>query len=554
MCNNLAYIGRENHRAALNTIKLGAILGRARGKQGTGILLTQPELKEYYLSKSDKYLNHDSEDFVLEYNTITGGITPVDTLKISMVHNRQSSSGGVSAANVHPHEYGEKGNRTWFQHNGTIYNTDEICKHYNLDYKDFGNDSKLIGHLVHEQVDLTELFSMYDGYGVFIWYHEGQGNLNIFKGSHTRLSWDKEKKKNVDVLYEDRPLYHINTGSGYIFASLESTLDVLGDLSYEVERLAVNTVFHIYEDRIENHLSVPRNKKEYRKQAKTESFPNYGSGYNNTYNNSSSKFSTTHPNRVFIDKHQATFYYGRYYFNTLLMHGAFKLDKQGFPDFTPKATTYYFFNGRLVKDKAAFDELAKGKMLRPDMIHSESIHWQSKQYNKELKNYYKDGNMIVHTCAITPKFSPYELCFKYGELKETNLLTRESKSALEIYGEADQENVLNMYECVFNAEFDNVFDALNDFQDRMKVTGNTQFITTLFAQIVSGYNPMNDILLIEDYNDGKGTSFNTWYECLADFNSSEKESNYFGITWLGQQMKLMGILTSQTINNNKLIY
>ena len=105
-----------------------------------------------------------------------------------MAHNRKSSSGKSNNAS-HPFEYGEKGDRLFFMHNGTITNIQDICKEYNYPYEAGKTiDSYVIGYIIYHNgiEECKKLFKDYSGGAVFIFYWENNPNeLYMFKGEST---------------------------------------------------------------------------------------------------------------------------------------------------------------------------------------------------------------------------------------------------------------------------------------------------------------------------------------------------------------------------------
>ena len=196
------------------------------------------------IGKPSKNANHDSLQFIeslyfFEEKSDHTFKKP-DNYHVFMGHNRAPSSGhGAGEKFVHPFEYGEEAtivigdkevdtlkNRLWFQHNGTITNARKLASDHGLNFNDYGNDSFLIGTLIYNGVDPSEIFKAYEGACTCIWYWEKDNTLNVFKGG---------TKNSSGVLTEERELYMYQNEHQIMFNTQPEILNVVKDFGCEVD-------------------------------------------------------------------------------------------------------------------------------------------------------------------------------------------------------------------------------------------------------------------------------------------------------------------------------
>ena len=435
MCNNLAVIAKLKGRDKFTTLalkaKLALILGRNRGSKGTGImhngdLLTSHDY--YYKNGRGISANHDAVDFIESLYFVNEDSKE----HVIMGHNRAPSSGmGSGAEFVHPFEYSEQytftakdgkqqtghKNRMWFQHNGTITNTAELCKKFgDLKFENYKNDSKLLGHLIYSGVDVEELFKTYRGKCTCIWYWENEGVLRVFKGATLNSK---------DELVEERSLYMYKTKDQIWFNSQAQILNIINDYSLgenDIVDVQCNEIISIDKNLKLSTQKVDRRVKEH---PPTQQITTYRSsirqyGYTDAdfEDVGIKKFEVADSDLTFPDYrkgyNQMVWYKGRYYFNGRLAHGPYRLDEKGLINSFERET--YFINGYLLHGADEFFNCISGKQsLDSSHFHAKALHKCVEDGGNGLTAWYNRWGKV--SSSITDiKYYPHSIKFAGEQL------------------------------------------------------------------------------------------------------------------------------------------
>lgn len=173
MCNLFGYSGR----AASNplSIKLLAIYGRNRGKDGFGIVRDQT----LHRFCGWKGTTNESDSLEVVYGKT---LVKEKTNSFTIIgHNRQKSRGLVDIASTHPFEYNDiEDKHYFFAHNGTISNIEELARKYNVEHKYNEVDSKTLGRIIYEHG--FNVLTEYEGYAAFSLYDVAENALYLWKG------------------------------------------------------------------------------------------------------------------------------------------------------------------------------------------------------------------------------------------------------------------------------------------------------------------------------------------------------------------------------------
>ena len=150
-------------------------------------------------------------------------------------HNRAGSFGYKKTIDeAHPFLINEN---LIFTHNGTIKNTDELCKKYKIEEKDFNVDSEILGTLLYTEG--SDILNYYKGAAALAYTYLQESNiLYLFHGS------SKEYKHSQ--LMEERPLYCLKTKDGIFYSSLKISLDAIKEhKDDDIFNLEYNIIFKI---------------------------------------------------------------------------------------------------------------------------------------------------------------------------------------------------------------------------------------------------------------------------------------------------------------------
>jgi hypothetical protein len=221
MCNLAGYSG--SRKANIGIIKLLAIYGRDRGKDGFGIYISGK------LYKAGGWQNEGDSFNVLKGVVINKGLRGNNTI---IMHNRAKSVGTVNRDNAHPFRYNYIKDKNFIiAHNGTIKNIDALCIKYNIEQEAGVTDSYYLGKIIYE-----------NGFKVLTEY-EGFAALSIFDvNTDTLYLWKGHSQCESGKATEERPL-HIYTKKGILYyASEEVSLKTALNTENGIYPLAENTL------------------------------------------------------------------------------------------------------------------------------------------------------------------------------------------------------------------------------------------------------------------------------------------------------------------------
>lgn len=212
-------------------MKILGLYNEKRGKQGVGWYINNEIIKGWD-SKADDKETAEFNKFIAEEEL------PAFNLQkstVSFLHLRQASTGIVSKENNHPFILKYEDKSIIFQHNGTIKNIWELCNKYKLPHNSITVDSVGLGLLIMKQG--LSILNEYKGGAALIW-SDNKDSFYVYHGSSVTDYTNK--------VYEERPLYYLETNEGIYFSSLADALKAIKDnKKQKVECLEYNHVFQV---------------------------------------------------------------------------------------------------------------------------------------------------------------------------------------------------------------------------------------------------------------------------------------------------------------------
>lgn len=350
-------------RSALNKLKILGLYNITRGRDASGIFINGEIIK-----KTDEF------DDLIENEVFSDNFKG----RVVLGHNRQGSFGyKKTVEEAHPFLINDN---LVFTHNGTIKNTEELCKKYGVKKEDFNVDSKLLGTLLYTEG--SEVLACYKGYAALAYTALDEPNtLFLFHG-------ESKEYKDGSIL-EERPLYYMETVDGVFYSSLENSLKAIKEFEdEEPQNLAYNKIFKIQDGEFVMDEIVEIDRKETNVYVYTTSVNNFISDnayFNrrlNSHRNRSSYlpavinkkedfdmtmiFKESYPIKI-VDTAKTDFkiynqdfiysHMGRYWLPIKkLLDGPIYLKKGGIvSNHADKSSELcYFFHGVLLKDKEAY--------------------------------------------------------------------------------------------------------------------------------------------------------------------------------------------------------
>lgn len=438
-----AGINKADMRLALQKFKILGMYNESRGKDSCGVYLNG-EIKKGM--GPQKLFTDFIETYPLQ---ITGKNT------IMLGHNRQASTGfKVNEENQHPLFIEDD---MLITHNGTLKDTAEFCKKYDLDFAKMNVDTMMLGTALYKN-DATVLENYKGAAALAITYKTKPNTLYLYHGS------SKEYKHSKPV--EERPLCYLETKQGVFYSSLEASLEAIKDDDSEIVYMLEHNLLteicdgqftgnNIVINRDEINVEIPKvyGKNGYNYSEVHSHLP-YPYKRSNLANQLALLEKDKHlapiitlnrealPKRISGEKDSSYLYY---YKGSHMIHNPAGPDyladgvlllanKKGYlyPPTELKiddSDLYYFWEGVMLKDKAAFSSLTDMKDNLACFINNDKANWAEcmSRYSKHpvydykkkglgVYKWYEDGH--IFNGSLTPIFSGRSYKIINGHLTE----------------------------------------------------------------------------------------------------------------------------------------
>lgn len=428
-------LSKGDLRMALQKFKILGIYNETRGKDSCGVYINEEILKGMGPKKLfTDFIEHHSLKIVNTKNVLIMG------------HNRAASTGSkVTEDNQHPLEINHD---MLITHNGTLKDTSEFCKKYNLEEKDFDVDTRMLGTALYYNNE--KVLENYKGAAALAYtYKSKPGILYLFHG--------ESKEYKTMKASEERPLFYLETKEGIYYSSLSCSLEAIKEVEEEIvytlncnclveiengkftgKQIAINREdiniivpkqygrAYGYHDSSDCHSPYISGRNIYPKHRFQSQLSLENSGYHLDPILSLNREAL--PKRVTFDKALSYIYYykGRHYVHVPngpdhVADGELYLsEKKGYvyPNIIKieGAKEFYFYKGFLMKDEESYEKVLKLKLDLSSFLYNHLLDWamcmsmytMHPAYDTEKKgiavyNWYKDGKKVTE--AFTPKFS-----------------------------------------------------------------------------------------------------------------------------------------------------
>lgn len=359
MCGIFGFSGKVGKKANLKKLKALGLYNVQRGTDSCGY---------YYNGHIVKGVdgNANFSKFIAENELIPGDLKT----EVFMGHTRKSTSGQNTAANAHPHVI-DKYIQT---HNGIIKNIWALCTKYGVDHSKITVDSIGLATLI--QKFGFDILNKYEGYAALsMTFVDDPTSLYLYHGA--------SKETANGTLFEERPLYILETPEGIYYSSLKESLDFINESKKKPYELPHNCVFRIVNGVFTDYeYTVSREEMNVSTYTKSYNYGSYG-GYDSfgscSYTPSKQKeidFPATSKTSISTSKElnilresfppeldlQDMYYHrGRFYRkNNILLNGEYIIDRDGYFRIADEKNvrnpeTYYFIRGVLMKNKKAYE-------------------------------------------------------------------------------------------------------------------------------------------------------------------------------------------------------
>ena len=383
-------LNKQDMRLALAKFKILGLYNETRGKDSCGVVINNVIQKGI---GPKKLFTDFIEDAIFETNPKN---------RIFLGHNRSASSGfSMNDKNQHPFVVEDD---LMLTHNGTLKDTYNFCKKYEVPYAKVDVDSEMLAIALYNYKE--EVLCNYKGMAALAYTFKTKPNtLYLYHGA------SKQYKNGKEV--EERPLYYMKTKEGIYYSSMPEPLFAIRENDEEEPyTLVTNIVFEIIDgefteneiviERAEINIEIPK------VQGRMLGFGEY-SEFNTHHRYTPSRHFPTKtitetqeksdvglsilsirreslPKRVIEDVYSdyIYFYRSRYYTHytdrtTDLAQGKYYITaKKGYINENPEtegAIIKYFYKGVLLKDEVAFRAIEDKSKDTYNSLDDEYADW-----------------------------------------------------------------------------------------------------------------------------------------------------------------------------------
>lgn len=217
----------EGKKPNIKNLVILGLYNRTRGTDSCGY---------YYNGNIVKGIDKESDfkDFIIK-NRLKPGDLPYETV---MCHTRKSTYGSHTEENAHPHEVGNLVQT----HNGTIKNIWTLCTKHGISHTNIHVDSIGLAHII--QKDGFGVLNEYEGYAALTMvFTDDPASLYLYHGA--------SKETEDGKLFEERPLFYMQTSEGLYYSSIQESLAIINpNVKNEIKVLPHNMVYKVQNGKI----------------------------------------------------------------------------------------------------------------------------------------------------------------------------------------------------------------------------------------------------------------------------------------------------------------
>lgn len=247
MCGLAGFYPKKGKKVNINKLYLLGIINEDRGTDSCGLSIADTRFTGTNLEKK-------ARDFIAsEFENIE----KIPLLnKPCIFHTRKGTIGTYNVNNCHPFVYKSSDGLNHFSlaHNGTLSNMYDIKREFLKDVENVDEQLHIdshylamsLGRALSGKADEADVLKFYKGYAALLYYTN-----NCFK------AW---KGANNDT--EERPLYYVETPSGWYFSSIKNALYLVFDRLYKVQEVQNNELLTFHNYALEKSEIIVRNHEE----------------------------------------------------------------------------------------------------------------------------------------------------------------------------------------------------------------------------------------------------------------------------------------------------